>query len=172
MKNIFLINTKRGFTLIEMMVVIAIIGILTAIVTANLVAAKSKTRDAKRVSDLSQIQIALEMAFDRCNAYPPNITNLNDNITMNSSGAVCTRVDSSGQTVALTLGYFITAIPKDPDGTNYTYSLNNYTDYVLRAKLENNNRSVLEDASDIDGIVYGYICSDTDPNFYYCVQPK
>jgi general secretion pathway protein G len=65
---------KNGFTLIELLVVLAIIAILTAIVTTNFTTSKSKARDAKRVSDIAQIQLALEMVFDKCNAYPEGIS--------------------------------------------------------------------------------------------------
>ena len=73
-------SNKKGFTLIELLVVIAIIAILTAIVTANFATSKAKARDAKRISDIAQIQLALEMVFDRCNVYPPDITNITTDI--------------------------------------------------------------------------------------------
>ncbi len=63
--------TVAGFTLVELMVTVAIIAVLSAIVTANFSSARSKSRDAKRVSDVAQIQLALEFFFDRCNQYPP-----------------------------------------------------------------------------------------------------
>ena len=66
----------RGFTLIEMLVVIAIIAILSGIIIANLSGAKGKARDAKRVSDLGNIQMALELYFDRCNQYPASVSNV------------------------------------------------------------------------------------------------
>lgn len=62
---------KRAFTLIELLVVIAIIGLLSSIVLASLTSARSKANDAKRVSDLHQIQNALETyANDHNGAYP------------------------------------------------------------------------------------------------------
>jgi prepilin-type N-terminal cleavage/methylation domain-containing protein len=53
-----------GFTLIELLVVIAIIGVLASIVLASLNTARRKSRDARRISDLKQIQLALELYFD------------------------------------------------------------------------------------------------------------
>jgi prepilin-type N-terminal cleavage/methylation domain-containing protein len=63
-------NSKKGFTLIELLVVIAIIGILSSVVLASLSTARQKSRDAKRISDLGQVQLALELFFDRTQSYP------------------------------------------------------------------------------------------------------
>jgi prepilin-type N-terminal cleavage/methylation domain-containing protein len=61
---------KKGFTLIELLVVIAIIGLLSSVVLASLNSARAKSRDAKRISDLAQIRIALELYFDDKGYYP------------------------------------------------------------------------------------------------------
>ncbi len=51
--------TKRGFTLIELLVVISIIGLLSSVVLAALSNARATARDARRLSDLTQIRNAL-----------------------------------------------------------------------------------------------------------------
>src|SRR3989338_572095 len=61
---------KRGFTLIELLVVIAIIGILSSVVLASLNSARKKGRDARRVADVKQIQLALELYYDAHSNYP------------------------------------------------------------------------------------------------------
>jgi prepilin-type N-terminal cleavage/methylation domain-containing protein len=63
-------NRTKGFTLIELLVVIAIIGILSSVVLASLSTARQKSRDAKRISDLGQIQLSLELFFDANQSYP------------------------------------------------------------------------------------------------------
>ena len=63
-------NKQKGFTLIELLVVIAIIGILSSVVLASLNTAREKSRDAKRVADVKQLQVALELYFDDNSAYP------------------------------------------------------------------------------------------------------
>lgn len=61
---------KKAFTLIELLVVIAIIGILAVVVIVSLNSARSKARDAKRISDIRNIQTALEMYYMDHGKYP------------------------------------------------------------------------------------------------------
>jgi general secretion pathway protein G len=65
-------KNKSGFTLIELLVVIAIIGLLSTLSVLALNAARARARDAKRISDVQQIQTALEMYYNDTNAYPAN----------------------------------------------------------------------------------------------------
>jgi prepilin-type N-terminal cleavage/methylation domain-containing protein len=66
MKKLF---HSKGFTLIELLVVVAIIGLLASVILASLNTARGKARDAKRESDLNNIQIALEMYYDKYGTY-------------------------------------------------------------------------------------------------------
>lgn len=63
-------KTQKGFTLIELLVVIAIIGLLSTLSVVALNNARMKSRDAKRISDIKQIQTALELYFNDVNNYP------------------------------------------------------------------------------------------------------
>jgi len=61
--------TKKGFTLIEMVVVVAIIGLLTATVTLSLGKQRTRTRDARRIADVSQISSAIDSYYAINSAY-------------------------------------------------------------------------------------------------------
>lgn len=69
-------NNKKGFTLIELLVVIAIIGLLATLSVIALNTARMKARDARRVSDVKQMQTALEMYFDKFYKYPTSTADL------------------------------------------------------------------------------------------------
>lgn len=61
---------KRGFTLIELLVVIAVIGLLATLAVTALKNAQSKSRDAKRLSDIKQLITALDLYYDEYKTYP------------------------------------------------------------------------------------------------------
>lgn len=63
-------NKTKGFTLIELLVVIAIIALLASIVLVSLKTARAKARDSRRLADIKQIQLALEMYYDDNGEYP------------------------------------------------------------------------------------------------------
>lgn len=110
-----MINKKKGFTLIELLVVIAIISIIAVLGMVSLGNARMKARDAKRVADVKQVQVALEMFYDSNNRYPT--------AEEWDSGTIVATT-SSGETV-----YYLTSIPEAPmpaDG-DCTVTDNTYT---------------------------------------------
>lgn len=68
------INFKKGFTLIELLVVVSIIGVLATVVLSSLDQARSRARDAQRISELRQFQTSLELYYLDNNEYPPGAT--------------------------------------------------------------------------------------------------
>lgn len=61
---------QSGFTLLEVLVVVSIIGILASIVAVNLGGARVLARDARRKEDMAQLRTALELYYNDHKAYP------------------------------------------------------------------------------------------------------
>ena len=61
---------NKGFTLIELLVVIAIIGLLSSVVLVSMGGVRAKARDARRLSDMRQILLALQLYYDKYERYP------------------------------------------------------------------------------------------------------
>ncbi len=152
------LKTNKGFTLIELLVVVAIIGLLATMVAVSLTSARSRARDSRRVSDIRQIENALELYFAAFQEYPTNWTILLQ----------------GGQ------GYLnLRNIPVDPSGISYCYAYgqdpagsNKILYYHIGARLENANSDFLNqdlDASstaDVSGIVNW--TASTDPGVSAC----
>lgn len=66
MKN----NLNKGFTVLEFLIVLAIIIILMAIVLPSLQTARERSLDEKRVTDLKTISLGLEQFKQACGSYP------------------------------------------------------------------------------------------------------
>jgi prepilin-type N-terminal cleavage/methylation domain-containing protein len=144
-------NKKRaGFTLIELLVVIAIIGILSAVVITNLTSVRAKGRDGKRISDIKQLQLALETFAERCGGMYPVATSSGAS-PYAGAGALYT-TSTNANCVTTFLGDFISIIPRDPvTGVSYFYTpigsnANMCYAYHLGTSIEGNPNELSNDA--------------------------
>jgi prepilin-type N-terminal cleavage/methylation domain-containing protein len=118
------IRKNKGFTLVELLVVISIIGVLATLVLLQLGTARARARDTKRITDVNQIRTAVEQYFeDNGGTYPTGIT---DALIGPSSP-----------------GKYLTRVPTDPlTGTAYGYGYDTVggkvTKFQVYAGLEQN----------------------------------
>jgi len=143
-KNVFF--SEIGFTLVEILVVVTIIGILAGIVMINVSMAAPTGRDGRRQADIKQIEAACEQYFSDYRKFPTSID-------------------------VLVSGDYLKELPKDPKNVapyTYTYDKNpatcdnagngNCSEYCTYAKLERNPKSG-----------EGYYKDSTGTNYYFLV---
>ena len=71
-------NGEQGFTLIELMIVIAIIGILAAVAIPQLTGVRGEANVSAVQSELKNLQTSLEMYYVQNSSYPGALTDMSD----------------------------------------------------------------------------------------------
>lgn len=118
-----------GFTLVELLVVVSIVGILASVVVVNLNSSRALARDAQRKATLDTVQNALELYNNVNNSYP----------VMNGWNwdTMCTAIEP-----------YIDQCPSDPSYNNsgynngFVYNSRDGSQYALDATLENRNEPI------------------------------
>ena len=122
---------KKGFTLIELLVVIAIIGLLSTMSVVALGSARQKSRDSKRLSDIKQVQTALELYYTDQGSYPVQGTA----ITLGTTNYICLGNTEGGFTTTGCADAYMGLVPADPGDNTYSY-VSDGTTYTITANLE------------------------------------
>lgn len=151
---------KKAYTLIEMLMVVAIIGILASSILIGLGSTRSKARDTRRITDLKSTQTALELYYSKYGVYPSMTPGSNETWEWSE----LTDVLTSDET-----GLKLSKIPKDPLNNNehkYMYATDGQS-YVLGVKMETKDQS-LDD--DLDGSILGMDCGDELGDEIYCIS--
>ena len=127
---------QSGFTMIELLVVIVILGILSVIGLNSFMGTQVKARDAQRKSDLANLARALDMYYNDNGAYPDE-----------GSGVDVGKIAPGGTAInwgdefknATGNAKYMLKTPQDPGQYKYVYSAPaGGASYILYAKLENN----------------------------------
>jgi len=133
-------NFSRGFTLVEMIVIVSIISILTAVISLNFNDIRAGVRDDTRKTELGQLQVAIELYKAQYGYYPaegcagvdsadtPETATWDGNDTWTGPGPQTTSVDteSCGDYIVGLVPDFIAKLPTDPrdegeDSKGYAY---------------------------------------------------
>lgn len=145
------LNIQLGFTLIELMVAVAIIAIISVIGTTLFGQAQKNARDGQRINEIGEIQNALEQFYATNNGYPAVGT-------ANASATV--------SNISVLSSYFSNNVPpSDPNNTEVSYQYTYYscggdstatpiklaTQYVVCAKLVNPTGKANMDAVPTNG---------------------
>lgn len=95
---------KFGFTLIEVLITVTIIGLLSSLIFFSYENAQQKARDHQRKQDISYIQAALNLYYQDNGAYPL------------IAGGCCEDINIAGSTLETALvPKYVKALPKPPN---------------------------------------------------------
>src|SRR3989344_8242395 len=144
---------KRGFTLIELIVVIAIIGTLTALIVNKVNDVRARARDSKRKQELSGLKTALRLYYNDYQAYPAAPAGNDDILGCGATGT--SACGGSGSGFSTTASDYMKQLPEfyyysqDSNGEGFTVKL------------------TLENASDPDLTTSQSLCGGSyDPTDY------
>lgn len=129
------LRPASGFTLMELLIVIVLLGFLIAIATGSFRSSQIKARDARRKSDLRQITLALETYFNDKGRYPADSAN---GEIMGCGAGDAQLCPWNGQFSDSQATIYMVTLPKDPkQGMRYFYDVSGTASYQLYARLEN-----------------------------------
>ncbi|GIW63381.1 MAG: type II secretion system protein GspG [Patescibacteria group bacterium] len=141
-------SSEYGFSLIEMMLVILLLGVLASLITNTFVNSLKKSRDARRKGDIKEIKNAIEMFYADNNFYPtPTYVAFGSSLEYNGK-------------------VYMKKLPQDPKSNcSYKYVLNaNNGEFYILSTIEN-------DQDEFPGVSQGgYYEIGSSSNKYYCTR--
>src|SRR4051812_38591567 len=126
MRTLSLRDRRRGFTLMELLIVIIVIAVLAAIALPRFINSGLRSKEASLKSDLKIYRNAVQLFLNDTGAYPATLA------ALAAAAAPATGLDSAGASKAIVAtdwkGPYIDAIMTDPvGGAAFTYSVTSGT---------------------------------------------
>ena len=131
------LRNQDGFTLIEIMVVIMIIGLLALMVVPRLRGVADRAKTTKAQADIQELKQALDRYYLDNGSYPTTDQVLNALVTPPTTGRQANNYEQGG---------YIEKLPNDPWGNQYFYQSDGNA-YSLKSFGPDGVQS----ADDIDG---------------------
>ncbi|PIR98664.1 MAG: hypothetical protein COT88_00360, partial [Candidatus Colwellbacteria bacterium CG10_big_fil_rev_8_21_14_0_10_41_28] len=138
------IKSNKGFTLIEMLIVIAIVAILAGIVIAGISNFRGGAVDAKKISELRSAQNLIELYYAKCGVYPGDANCGASDITFGTTGYTTMKANMEGAQVS--------GLPDNTAGgdmESLTYGSSGGQSYTIGVTLSGPNQ-VLNTSGEID----------------------
>lgn len=106
-------NKNSGFTLIELLTVISIIAVLASVILVVTKSAYQKSRDGRRLADVSEFITAVNLYYNDNGSYPP--------MAADDTGTCLDLSTSGGFVPGIVAGGYMSKNIKDPGGINNNY---------------------------------------------------
>ena len=118
MQKVTLRNIKKGFTLVELLIVIIIIAVLAAIAIPKFSNSSTRSKESSLRANLKLVRNAIDLFRADTGAFPANMAGLTTSTTagLSAAAAACTIAATDWR------GPYLQAIPVDPvSGSAMTY---------------------------------------------------
>lgn len=121
MSRINVMRARRGFTLVELLIVIIIIAVLAAVVVPKFASSGNRSKESALRADLKLVRNAVELFRHDTGVYPAQLSDLT------AGTAPASGLDEAGNSKAITAsdykGPYLQTLGKDPvSGNNFNYS--------------------------------------------------
>ena len=131
-------SKQTGFTIVELLIVIVVIGILATLVIVTFTGVQQKARNTKRQTDLVALDGHIE-AFNGTNGYYPTLANMNDPsfISANMKGLDPSALkDPTGSSATLVSTPAVGAYAYEPTPSGCDNATTECSGFTLTATLE------------------------------------
>lgn len=133
-------NNQRGFTLVELLVVIGVIAVLSGLLLTNLVGIRQRAGDANKKGSLDQLKKALRLYYNDYNRYPAS----NDSNLIMGCGSDGDSACTAGGTFSANGTVYMQKLP--PDIQYYNGAATDVDTYLVEAILGNAADSDIADS--------------------------